>query len=86
MRLPGPGAPAKASTRLLGKRPLGPDRLPALRRIERLASPLIVLHGNGDETVPCSHGRALRRPRPTKAMWAFPGLRHNDFVTLAGAV
>jgi len=63
-----------------------PDAYPSLRHIERLESPLLVLHGERDEIVPCSHGRALLEAAPEpKEMRVFPGLGHNDLVPLAGA-
>ncbi|MGH8573563.1 MAG: alpha/beta hydrolase, partial [Gammaproteobacteria bacterium] len=39
-----------------------------------------------DEIVPLSHGRALFEAAPDpKRMRVFPGLGHNDVVTVAGA-
>jgi len=66
-------------------RALIPDAYPSLRRIERLESPLLVLHGERDEIVPCAHGRTLLDAAPDpKEMRVFPGLGHNDLVPLAG--
>ena len=63
-----------------------PDAYPSLQRIEKLESPLLVLHGERDEIVPCSQGRALLEAAPDpKEMRVFPGLGHNDLVPLAGA-
>ncbi|MBA3421566.1 MAG: alpha/beta hydrolase [Thermoleophilaceae bacterium] len=65
---------------------LVPDAYPSLRRIETLRSPLLVLHGERDDIVPCSHGRALLDAAPDpKQIRIFPGLGHNDLVPLAGA-
>ena len=67
-------------------RAMVPDAYPNLERIEKLASPLLVLHGERDEIVPCSHGRALLEAAPDpKAIRVFPRLGHNDLVPLAGA-
>lgn len=67
-------------------RALVPDAYPSLRRIEKLRSPLLVLHGECDEIVPCSHGRSLLDAAPEpKEMRAFPRVGHNDLVPLAGA-
>jgi fermentation-respiration switch protein FrsA (DUF1100 family) len=67
-------------------RALIPDAYPSLRSIEQLRSPLLVLHGERDDIVPCSHGRALLDAAPgPKQMQVFPGLGHNDLVPLAGA-
>jgi uncharacterized protein len=65
--------------------PLVPDAYPGLRRIRELRAPLLVLHGECDDIVPLSHGRALFRAAPgPKRMHVFPGLGHNDLVPLAG--
>lgn len=65
---------------------LVPDAYPTLRRIHELHAPLLVLHGDRDDIVPLSQGTALfeAAPGPTR-MHVFPGLGHNDLVTLAGA-
>lgn len=65
---------------------LVPDVYPALRRIHELDAPLLVLHGDHDEIVPLSQGRALFEAAPgPKRMHVFDGLGHNDLVPLAGA-
>jgi uncharacterized protein len=66
--------------------PLIPDAYPSLRLIRRLDAPLLVLHGERDEVVPVSHGRALfdAAPEP-KRIEVFPGLGHDELVPLAGA-
>jgi fermentation-respiration switch protein FrsA (DUF1100 family) len=65
---------------------LVPDAYPTLRRIRDLRAPLLVLHGDRDEIVPLSHGRALFESAPEpKRMHVFPGLGHNDLVPVAGA-
>jgi uncharacterized protein len=65
---------------------LVPDAYPTLRRIHELHAPLLVLHGERDDIVPLSQGRALfdAAPEP-KRMHIFTGLGHNDLVPLAGA-
>jgi pimeloyl-ACP methyl ester carboxylesterase len=64
---------------------LVPDAYPTLRRIHELHAPLLVLHGDRDDIVPLSQGRALFEAAPgPKRMHVFPGLGHNDLVTLAG--
>jgi uncharacterized protein len=63
-----------------------PDAYPALRRIRRLRAPLLVLHGDRDDIVPLAQGRALFEAAPEpKRMHVFPGLGHNDLVSMAGA-
>jgi uncharacterized protein len=63
-----------------------PDAYPTLRRIHELRAPLLVLHGDRDDIVPLSQGRALFDAAPgPKHMRVFPGLGHDDLVSLAGA-
>jgi uncharacterized protein len=63
-----------------------PDAYPTLRRVHELDAPLLVLHGDRDEIVPLSQGRALfEAASGPKRMHVFPGLGHNDLVPLAGA-
>jgi uncharacterized protein len=63
-----------------------PDAYPTLRRIPELRAPLLVLHGDRDDIVPLSQGRALfESASQPKLMHVFPGLGHNDLVPLAGA-
>jgi uncharacterized protein len=65
---------------------LVPDAYPTVRRIHDLRAPVLVLHGDRDDIVPLSHGRALfdAAPEP-KHIHIFRGLGHNDLVPLAGA-
>ena len=61
------------------------DAYPTLRRIAELQAPLLVLHGDRDDIVPLSQGRALFEAAPgSKRMHVFPGLGHNDLVPLGG--
>jgi fermentation-respiration switch protein FrsA (DUF1100 family) len=63
-----------------------PDAYPSLRQIRGLRAPLLVLHGAKDDIVPVSHGQALFDAAPgPKGIHLFPGLGHNDLVSLAGA-
>jgi uncharacterized protein len=63
-----------------------PDAYPSLRRIHRLRSPLLVLHGDRDVIAPLSQGTTLFDAAPgPKRMHVFPGLGHNDLVPLAGS-
>ena len=65
---------------------LVPDAYPTLRRIRGLRAPLLVLHGDRDDIVPLSQGRALFEAAPgPKHIHVFHGLGHNDLVPLAGA-
>jgi uncharacterized protein len=62
-----------------------PDAYPTLRKIHKLRAPLLVLHGDRDDIVPLSQGRALFEAAPgPKRIHVFPGLGHNDLVPGAG--
>jgi fermentation-respiration switch protein FrsA (DUF1100 family) len=59
-----------------------PDAYPSLRRIGKLQVPLLSLHGDRDEVVPLSEGRALYAAAPEpKRLHVFEGLGHSDLVT-----
>lgn len=59
-------------------RALVPDAYPSLRRIRSLNAPLLVLHGDRDQTVPPDHGRSLYEAAPApKRLHIFPGLEHD---------
>jgi fermentation-respiration switch protein FrsA (DUF1100 family) len=62
-----------------------PDAYPSIRLIGDLEAPLLVLHGERDDIVPVSHGRALfdAAPEP-KQIRTFANLGHNDLVALGG--
>jgi uncharacterized protein len=63
-----------------------PEAYPTLRRIDELRAPLLVLHGERDEIVPVSQGRALFEAAPAaRRIHLFPGLGHNDLVPRGGA-
>ena len=65
---------------------LVPDAYPSARLIRGLEAPLLVLHGDRDDVVPVSQGRALFRAAPEpKRIRVFKGLGHNDLVDGAGA-
>ncbi len=59
-----------------------PDAYPSIRRIAKLSAPLLLLHGDRDEVVPLSEGRALYEAAPQpKRMHVFEGLAHSDLVS-----
>jgi uncharacterized protein len=63
-----------------------PDAYPTVRRIHDLRAPLLVLHGDHDDIVPLSQGRALFEAAPgPKRMHVVHGVGHNDLLQLAGA-
>jgi len=50
-----------------------------------LRAPLLVLHGERDEIVPASHGRALFEAAPEpKSIRIFEDAGHNDLLDVAG--
>jgi uncharacterized protein len=59
-----------------------PDAYPSIRRIGKLRVPLLLLHGDQDDVVPLSEGRALYEAGPEpKRMHVFKGLGHSDLVS-----
>lgn len=75
---------ARAVYRVIPRR-IVPDAYPSLRIIRDLRSPLLVLHGEGDDVVPVEQGRALQAAAPEpKRIEIFAGARHNDLLLLAG--
>jgi uncharacterized protein len=62
-----------------------PNAYPTLDRIPRLRAPLLVIHGERDDIVPVSHGRALFEAAPDpKTLHVIRGAGHNDLVEVAG--
>jgi fermentation-respiration switch protein FrsA (DUF1100 family) len=62
-----------------------PDAYPSLDRIADLRAPLLVVHGERDEIVPVSHGRALFEAAPEpKQLRVLSGVGHNDLIPRAG--
>jgi fermentation-respiration switch protein FrsA (DUF1100 family) len=54
-----------------------------MRLIGQLRAPLLVRHGERDDIVPISQGRALFDTASEPKQWrAFPDLGHNDLVPL----
>lgn len=65
------------------------DRYPSIERIGDIRSPLLVIHGERDRTVPFAHGRALFEAAPThsatgveKCFLPLPRADHNDVMHL----
>jgi 3-oxoadipate enol-lactonase len=55
------------------------------RAAERLTMPVLVLHGDEDETVPVEHGRALAQAIPGSRYIEFKGAAHNYLVATRDA-
>ncbi|MCU0795350.1 MAG: alpha/beta hydrolase [Akkermansiaceae bacterium] len=56
------------------------DRFPNLRRIRKLRTPLLVIHGENDRVIPIQHGRDLHGASPAerKSFVALKDTDHND--------
>lgn len=55
-------------------------------KISRVHSPLMVIHGDKDEIVPLSQGKAVfDAANEPKQFWSVSGAHHNDLLEVAGA-
>jgi fermentation-respiration switch protein FrsA (DUF1100 family) len=55
-------------------------------KISRVHAPLMVIHGDADEIVPFSQGRAVfNAANEPKQFWPVRGAHHNDLLEVAGA-
>jgi len=56
------------------------------RKLAKVKSPVLILHGMADEVIPFRHGEALfeAAPEPKRHLWV-PGAHHNDFLSVAGS-
>jgi pimeloyl-ACP methyl ester carboxylesterase len=64
---------------------LVPDAYPSLSLVAELRTPLLVLHGERDDIVPASNGRALYDAAPEpKRLHLFPEAGHNDLIAFDG--
>lgn len=67
--------------------PLFPrDRFPNLKRIRSLDRPLLVIHGEDDEVIPVSHGRALVEACASsdKKFHSISDAKHDDLFQIGG--
>jgi hypothetical protein len=53
------------------------DRFDNLSVVRRFGGPVLILHGEHDETIPVSHGRALHSAQPSSELVVMP-CGHND--------
>lgn len=62
------------------------DRFPNLKRIRKISTPLMLIHGDNDEVIPFAHGEKLfaASPATIKEFLAIPGAGHNDLFNVAG--
>ena len=56
------------------------DRFPNLKRIRKIDTPLLVIHGERDSIIPTDHGRTLHQASPAKIKHfvGVPNAGHND--------
>jgi abhydrolase domain-containing protein 17 len=61
------------------------DPFQNLKKIPRVACPVLVMHGRADEVIPFRHGEALfaAAKEPKRSLW-ISGAAHNDFISVAG--
>ncbi|NJK39282.1 MAG: alpha/beta hydrolase [Oscillatoriales cyanobacterium RM2_1_1] len=67
--------------------PLFPfDKFPNQQKIQRVQSPVLIIHGDQDQTIPFSQGQQLYQaaPGPKLSLW-IPGGDHNNLLAIAGA-
>ena len=61
------------------------DKFPNLNKIQKARSPVLVMHGRADRTIPFQHGQRLydAAPEPKAFLWIAEA-GHNDFAWVAG--
>lgn len=61
------------------------DKFPNLHNLQQVRSPVLIMHGKADRTIPLPHGQALydAAPDPKLFLWV-DGADHNDFTWVAG--
>ena len=61
------------------------DKFPNRAKLRRVNCPVLVLHGQADQTIPFHHGQTLYEtaPEPKQFLWV-PQAGHNDFNWVAG--
>ena len=61
------------------------DKFSNLSRLRQIHCPVLVMHGQADQTIPLSHGLALYKAasEPKQSLWV-PEAGHNDFTEVAG--
>jgi len=77
----------RAMLRLLFPLPLPapPVKYDSLAKIGQLNAPLLVIHGERDELIPMTQGRALYEAAPEPKAWhLIPGAGHNDTYLAGG--
>lgn len=80
-------APFLSAPRVLTRiRLLAVDSFPNCLRIRHVRCPLVVLHGEDDDIIPVSHGKALfKMANDPKQFVAIPSAGHTDYLDELGA-
>lgn len=61
------------------------DSFDSLEKLERVSSPILIIHGSEDSTLPIEMGRALYAAAPSgSTLIEVPGAGHNDLISRAG--
>jgi fermentation-respiration switch protein FrsA (DUF1100 family) len=55
------------------------------RKLTRISSPVLIMHGRQDEVIPFAHAERLfaSAKEPKRSLWV-PAAAHNDFLVVAG--
>lgn len=61
------------------------DKFPNLQKLPKVHGPVLVMHGQADQTIPIKHGKTLYEaaPAPKLSLWVAEA-GHNDFTWVAG--
>jgi hypothetical protein len=61
------------------------DQFENVKKISKVGSPVLVMHGTADEVIPFRHGEAMlaAAAEPKRSLWV-PGAGHNNFIEVAG--
>lgn len=61
------------------------DQFENVRKIAKVSSPVLVMHGTADQVIPFRQGEAMfaAAAEPKRSLWV-PGAGHNDFIDVAG--
>jgi alpha-beta hydrolase superfamily lysophospholipase len=79
-------SPLKSAYSVAFKYPIFPgDLFPNYKRIAKIHTPLLVIHGENDEVIPFSHGQAIYQNSPShlKKFAPIKNTGHNDLFYLA---
>jgi abhydrolase domain-containing protein 17 len=61
------------------------DKFTNLDKLKQIHCPVLIMHGQADETIPIQHGRSLYEaaPEPKMSLW-IDSAGHNNFADIAG--